>query len=77
MIKKLALVASTATLAAMLVIAASTRSEATYEQDPPPDPGGGGQEKWYRNDYPCPNPEKEKTYCLSGGHEQCTAQYCQ
>lgn len=38
--------------------------------------GGSGTETWDRNDLPCPDGIREKTFCLKDGSEQCTAQYC-
>ncbi len=43
------------------------------------DPNGGGPTSgstWSRYDSRCPDGVKEKTNCLSGGNEQCTAKYC-
>ena len=42
-----------------------------------PDGGDdGGGTLWSRYDYPCIGSDKEKTNCISGGSEQCTAKYC-
>jgi hypothetical protein len=45
-------------------------------EDPWGGSGGGSTETWSRYDYPCVDPKKEKTNCISGGNEQCTAKYC-
>lgn len=42
------------------------------DTSPPAEDG----DNWSRHDAPCPNLPKEKTNCISGGNEQCTAQYC-
>jgi hypothetical protein len=38
--------------------------------------GGGGTVTWDRTDLPCYLVPKEKTYCFSGGNQQCTTKYC-
>jgi hypothetical protein len=47
----------------------------TSTSDPDEATGGSGS-TWSRHDYLCPDGKKEKTHCLAGGNEQCTAKYC-
>lgn len=52
------------------------KNPSTNPESPGNTGSGGGVITWERHDDMCPGMNKQKTNCLLGGTEQCTAQYC-
>ena len=63
-------------IVAVFTIPAADSGVDTSSADKDGDSGDGGTTLWDRVDVLCLDLIKEKTYCYSGGQEQCTAKYC-